>query len=147
MQRSGQASPKAEVGILLYPGCQSAMFLGMTDLLQTAGDFSVRHGGQPLRVSHWSRSEDGAFDRCYDTHPGQPGDLDVLIAPGRLSGPLTGADARPYADWLGAHHAEGSVLASSCGGAFLLAETGLLDGHRRPRIGLSERYSSRFTPM
>jgi hypothetical protein len=28
--------PKAEVGILLYPGCQMAMVHGMTDMLQTA---------------------------------------------------------------------------------------------------------------
>ncbi len=128
MQQADQAMPKAEVGILIYPDCQRAMFLGMTDLLQTASDISVSHGGQVLRISHWSRDPSGDFCRCFDTHPSKPGYPDIVIAPGRLTGPITGADATPYAEWLAERHARGSVLASSCGGAFLLAETGLLDG-------------------
>ncbi|RYE98994.1 MAG: hypothetical protein EOO77_36275, partial [Oxalobacteraceae bacterium] len=35
-----------------------------------------------------------------------------------------------WSNWLIAHHAEGAVLGSICGGTFLLAQTGLLDGRR-----------------
>jgi transcriptional regulator GlxA family with amidase domain len=126
----GSPSPVSatEVGILLYRGCQSAMVHGLTDMLMTASDFSVAHGGRTLRLSHWSPDEADSFARSFDTHPGLDGDANILVAPGRLSGPVTAEEAVPFARWLTAQHARGAVLASSCGGAFLLAETGLLDG-------------------
>jgi transcriptional regulator GlxA family with amidase domain len=123
-----QPAPKTEVGLLLYPGCQSAMIHGMTDLLQIASGFSAAHDGPMLRVSHWSRNEDGTIARSQDSHPGSELRPEILIVPGRLSGPVEHEEARPYAAWLRARHADGATLASNCGGAFLLAETGLLDG-------------------
>ncbi|MDB5703245.1 MAG: Transcriptional regulator containing an amidase domain and an AraC-type DNA-binding domain [Sphingomonas bacterium] len=120
--------PKAEVGILLYAGCQMAMVHGMTDLLQIAGGFSVEHGGAALRVSHWSLQDDGGFARSFDSHPGSERFPDMLIVPGRLTGPVEPDEAVPYARWLVERHAEGATLAANCGGAFLLAETGLLAG-------------------
>ncbi len=121
---------KAEVGLLLYPGCQMAMIHGMTDLLAIAGNFSEKHGGQRLRVSHWQRGDDGCFTRCYDTDPSSGGEPEVLIVPGRLSGPVTPEEAAPYARWLLNRHAQGATLVANCGGAFLLASTGLLAGRR-----------------
>ena len=118
----------AEVGVLLYPGCQSAMVHGLTDMLVTASGFSAARGGCTLRLSHWSPDEAGAFGRSFDSHPGAPGAADFIVAPGRLSGPVTAEEAVPFASWLKAQHARGAVLVSNCGGAFLLAETGLLAG-------------------
>jgi transcriptional regulator GlxA family with amidase domain len=118
----------AEVGILLYRGCQSAMVHGLTDMLVTASDFSAARGGPALRLSHWSPDEAGAFGRSFDSHPGAEGFADIIVTPGRLSGPVTAEEAIPFARWLTAQHARGAVLASNCGGAFLLAETGLLRG-------------------
>ncbi len=120
--------PAIEVGILLYRGCQSAMVHGLTDMLVTASDFSVSRGGQAVRLSHWSRDEADNFDRTYDTHPDVDGFADIIVAPGRLSGPVTAEEAVPFARWLTSQHSRGAVLASNCGGAFLLAETGLLSG-------------------
>ncbi|WP_246623396.1 GlxA family transcriptional regulator [Sphingomonas colocasiae] len=107
-----------------------AMIHGMTDLLAIAGSFSEKHGGQRLRVSHWRRDDDGGFMRCFDTDPGSDGEPQVLIVPGRLSGPVTPEEAAPYARWLLNRHAQGATLVSNCGGAFLLASTGLLAGRR-----------------
>jgi transcriptional regulator GlxA family with amidase domain len=118
----------AEVGILLYRGCQSAMVHGITDMLATASDFSVARGGRALRLSHWSPDEAGTFGRSFDTHQGAVGLADIIVAPGRLSGPVTPEEAVPFARWLRLQHARGAVLASNCGGAFLLAEAGLLRG-------------------
>jgi len=118
----------AEVGILLYAGCQSAMVHGLTDMLMTASDFSAARGSRTVRLSHWSCGETGEFVRGFDTQSGAGGLPDILIVPGRLSGPVTSEEAAPLARWLLAQHARGAVLASNCGGAFLLAETGLLDG-------------------
>jgi transcriptional regulator GlxA family with amidase domain len=130
-RRSGASAPRAgptEIGIVLYRGCQLAMVHGLTDMLVTASEFSVARGGSALRLSHWSPDETGTFVRSFDTHPGAEGLADMLVTPGRLTGPVTAEEAVPYARWLTAQHARGAVLASNCGGAFLLAETGLLRG-------------------
>lgn len=117
-----------EVALMLYPGCQMAMVHGITDLFAIASFHSINHGGDRLRVSHWEIGEDGAFARVFDTDPGRVGEPTVIIVPGRLTGPAGPNEAAPFAEWLGARHAEGATLASSCGGSFILAATGLLDG-------------------
>lgn len=137
---------KAEVGLLLYPGCQTSMVEGMTDLFTIAGDFSRRRGGPAIRVSHWRMDEGGGFGRVVDSHPGaEGGGPDVLVAPGRLRGPLSAEEAAPYARWLLDRHAQGAALAANCGGVFLLAATGLLAG--RPATThwcFADAFRSRF---
>jgi hypothetical protein len=76
----------AEVGILLYRGCQSAIVHGLTDMLVTASDFSSARGGGALRLSHWSPDGASNFARSFDTHAGVDGSADIIVAPGRLSG-------------------------------------------------------------
>jgi len=122
--------PKAEVGLVLYPGCQTAMVHGMTDLLDIAGHFSEKRGGPRLRVSHWRPGEDGCLGRVFDSHPdlSKPMEPTVLIVPGRLTGPMEIEEATPYARWLLDRHAQGATLAANCGGVFALAATGLLSG-------------------
>lgn len=129
MTVQGQAAPKAEVGIVLYPGCQTAMVHGMTDLLHIAGVCSVKRGGRALRVSHW-RADGGEWGRAFDTHPalGEALEPEVLVVPGRLTGPMDAEEAAPYARWLRERHASGTTLAANCGGVFTLAATGLLSG-------------------
>lgn len=122
---------RAEIGLVLYPGCQMAMVHGMTDLFDIAGQFAVSYGGAPVRVSHWRLRTEGGFERCYDTHPqGGEGNPAYLIVPGRLTGPAGADEAEPYARFMLDRHAQGTVLASNCGGAFILAATGLLAGRR-----------------
>lgn len=55
-------------------------------------------------------------------------DADLIIIPGwrRLAEPVP----LPLIEALRAAHARGAVLASLCSGAYVLAATGLLDGHR-----------------
>ncbi|TFB34988.1 GlxA family transcriptional regulator [Pseudomonas sp. F01002] len=73
-------------------------------------------GGQTLRV-----------DRSTVEIPR----TDLVLIPGFL---FTLKDALPafsaYGPWLRQQHAQGAVLASMCTAAFMLAETGLLDGVR-----------------
>ena len=52
--------------------------------------------------------------RSFDSRPGAVGLADVIIAPGRLSVPVTAEEAVPFARWLRAQHARGVKLASSC---------------------------------
>lgn len=128
MSESPQGAPAAEVGLLVYPGCQMAMVHGMTDLFAIANSFSTSHGGRWLRVSHWRQDECGDIVRCHDSAPGAGSCPTVIIVPGRLAGPVTAEEATPFVRWLLNRHAQGATLASNCGGAFMLAATGLLAG-------------------
>ncbi|WP_395677259.1 GlxA family transcriptional regulator [Inquilinus sp.] len=136
----------AEAGIVIYPGSQPAMIHGLTDLLRIASDVALHRGGGPvLRISHWAPDAAGRMARRYDSHPGGDGDPGILILPGRLSGPVEAAEAAPFTPWLAGCHARGTLLAAVCGGAFLLAETGLLSG--RPATthwAYAEAFRDRF---
>ncbi|MDI4666778.1 GlxA family transcriptional regulator [Xanthobacter autotrophicus] len=140
-------TPKAEVGIVLYPGCQTAMVHGMTDLLDIAGYFSHKRGGPRLRVSHWRPDDGGGWARAFDTHPdlGRAMEPSVLIVPGRLTGPMEADEAALYARWLLDRHAQGATLAANCGGVFALAATGLLSGRPATTHWLfADAFRSRF---
>ena len=107
-----------EIGILQYPGSQQAALYGLTDLFTIAASFSQEHGGPGLTVSH------------HNLHNGQiaPAHLTALIIPGTLAGVPPFPGMEPYSAWLHARHAEGTTICSVCGGAFVLASSGLLDG-------------------
>ena len=140
---------ETEVGILLYPGAQISAVLAMTDLFIVSNRFSPpRATAEPNRitVSHWgSEGEGNPPHRVYDTGSSTRAGPDVLILPPSLDSPATAAIAAPYLDWLRDLHSAGSILASICAGAFLLGETGLLDG--RPATThwiLEDQFRSRF---
>ena len=107
---------QVRIGILLYPGAQRSAAMGLADLFHVAG----RMAGEKDRVQV----------RMLEAPPAKPEDdaCHVLILPPSLEAPIAPDTAAPLARWLRARHAEGTVLASVCGGAFLLAETGLLTG-------------------
>ncbi|SIT79391.1 GlxA family transcriptional regulator [Pontibaca methylaminivorans] len=140
---------KAEVGILIYPGVQMSAVLAMTDLFIVSNRFSaprIAQGQDRIAVSHWRiETEDGPPRRVHETHPPTQTGPDVLILPPSLDSPATAAIAAPYLDWLRDRHAAGTILASVCAGAFLLGETGLLDG--RPTTThwfLEDQFRARF---
>jgi transcriptional regulator GlxA family with amidase domain len=115
------AHPFVEIGLVPYPGAQQAAIYGLTDLFDVANRFATLHqaGSTPLlHVSHRLPAEPGVADETPD----------VLIFVPRIGTPLTREGAAPFLDWVIEHHGKGATLATVCGGAFLLAETGLLDG-------------------
>jgi transcriptional regulator GlxA family with amidase domain len=139
--------PLVEVGMMTYPDCQMGMVHGISDLFAIAGRLAADHGRAPIRVSHWRLHEGGGFGRCYDSHPDEPAGHSpaVLIAPGSLHKLLEAGEIAPYARWLLDRHAQGAMLASNCGGSFLLASTGLLSG--RPATThwfFAEEFRTRF---
>lgn len=109
-----------EICILAYPGAQRAAVLGLTDLFEGA-ERARRERGVP---------ESGLVVRCWETAAGLPAPktpLAALILPPSLTDTPPGVDAA-ITDWIAARHREGTLVCSVCAGAFLLAETGLLDG-------------------
>lgn len=97
---------KSVIGILTYPGAQMSAVLGLSDL------FGIADRDERLQVQQLNGGEEA----------------DVIILPPSLQPPIKAEAATPFVEWLRARHAAGAVLASVCGGAFLLAETGLLAG-------------------
>ena len=143
------AEREAEVGLLIYPGAQMSAVLSMTDLFLVSNRFSSPHapsGPNRIAVSHWRIEAEGSPpQRVHDTGSSTHTVPEVLILPPSLDGPATAGIAAPYLDWLRDRHAEGTILASVCAGAFLLGETGLLDG--RPSAThwiLEDQFRSRF---
>src|SRR3546814_3339519 len=73
------------------------------------------------------------------------GPSDVLVLPPSLEAPISTDVAAPLARWLRKRHGDGSVLASVCGGAFVLGETGLLTG--RAVTTRSEEHTSELPSL
>lgn len=122
---------ETEVGLLIYPGAQMSAVLSMTDLFLVSNRFSSPHveTGNRIAVSHWRIEAEGSLpQRIHDTGSSTRAGPDVLILPPSLGSPATAEAAAPYLAWLRDRHAAGAILASVCAGAFLLGETGLLDG-------------------
>ncbi len=112
-------------GILHYPGSQLSAAMGLADLFTIAGRIAegADRGAPQVEVLQLDPTEHGT--------PGArkaPEAFQVLILPPSLEEPIKPEAAAPLAGWLRERHAEGATMASVCGGAFLLAETGLLAG-------------------
>lgn len=104
--------------------------MGLTDLFTIA--LKIAGQAHALRIVHLKADIDGPPRVVFDSQPDAPAEkdapCDVLILPPSLEAPITPEAAAPFASWLRERHAEGSVIASICAGAFLLGETGLLAG-------------------
>jgi transcriptional regulator GlxA family with amidase domain len=118
----------ADIGLLIYPGCQLAAIYGLTDLFRIAGEWAGEHK-RAIRVSHW-QADDDRVACIWDSHPGTSHRLTHVIAPPSIIMPEHMAPAPRAASWLIDQHSNGATLCSVCAGAFILAETGLIDGRR-----------------
>lgn len=116
----------ADIGLLIYPGCALAAIYGLTDLFHIAGDWTGEDK-RGIRVSHWQPDANGVT--CiWDSHPGNAHQLTHIIAPPSIIMPERMAPAPTAAAWMQDQHSRGATLCSVCAGAFVLAETGLIDG-------------------
>ncbi|WP_342588060.1 GlxA family transcriptional regulator [Rhizobium anhuiense] len=127
----GRVDVVSEIGLLIYPDCQLSAVHGLTDLFRIASQWAPQHSEQlkAIRVSHWQVVGDDVV--CiWDSHPGRPHRFGNVIAPPSIIMP---AQMRPMpvaASWMVDRHAEGATVCSVCAGAFVLAETGLINGRR-----------------
>jgi transcriptional regulator GlxA family with amidase domain len=126
------ASVTSEIGIVLYPGAQTAAIHGLTDLFGVAARIALdqQAGRPPVRVTHWqpAHNRDDQLACVYDSAPGGKPQPKVLIIPPtmvNLPDPDIPVGVVP---WLRGRHAAGVTLVSVCSGAFILAKTGLVDG-------------------
>ena len=123
------ASTAHEIGIVHYPGAQVACVLGLTDLFGVASTIALDQR-RSLRVTHWKPIRCGAanFSCVYDSAPrGSPKPRTLIIPPTMVNLPDPDVPTG-VVSWVRSHHAAGATLVSLCSGAFILAETGLVDG-------------------
>jgi transcriptional regulator GlxA family with amidase domain len=110
----------------------SATVHGLTDLFTVATRLARERLGANapmLRVSHWQpNSTHDSIDRAFDTHPQLTGFPVAIVVPGSWQGPPSAEVSCCLVKWLLERHTAGSTLCSVCGGAFVLAATGLLAG-------------------
>ena len=131
------------IGIVLYPGAQLSAALGLADLFRIAGRVADRadQGAPQLQV----RTIEPTADGLPAAAAGDDAPCHVLILPPSLEAPIQPDVAAPLAGWLRERHAEGAILASVCGGAFLLAETGLLSARAATTHWIyTEEFRGRF---
>jgi transcriptional regulator GlxA family with amidase domain len=126
------ARTEHEIGIVDYPGAQVACILGLTDMFGVASTVTLdqwRFGLSQLRVTHWRprHSRDANLSCVYDSAPHGSPKPRTLIIPPTLVDPNPDVPAG-VVTWVRNLHAAGSSLVSLCTGAFILAQTGLVDG-------------------
>lgn len=143
-----ETAAKAEIGVVVYPDAQLGAVHGLTDLVTVANKQARERLGPDaprLRCSHWRLGPHGAMRRVFDSDDGAPGEPDFLILPPAITAPMGREQAAPYARWLSARHDAGATLCSVCAGAFLLGETGLLDGREATtHWSFEAEFSQRF---
>lgn len=139
----------ADIGLLMYPGSQTAAIHGLTDLFEVANRIADELGPSHLprlRVSHWQADHNAEPQRVFGSFSAaDTGPLIAVLIPPSLSG-LPGTEAMEgLSRWVLAQHAAGAIIGTVCLGVFVLAQTGLLNGraattHWSQAGVLSERY-------
>ncbi|MEM1048176.1 MAG: GlxA family transcriptional regulator [Pseudomonadota bacterium] len=130
------SSPSYTIGVLAYPGAQLAAVYGLLDLFATANRLAHQNGHAAPQVSGL------ILDRFVDAKTEK---LAALIVPPSLDGGAPYEAVPGLAAGIRHHHAEGAVVCSVCAGAFLLAETGLLDGRTvTTHWALADRFAETY---
>lgn len=131
-------------------GTTNGGMYGLTDLFGYASEFAAKRQDRvaepPVRITHWRADDDDAMIRCtYDSFPGLPHALSVVIIPNNHRGITEPDRESPFINWLRLKHTQGVVLAAVCGGVFILAKTGLLAGRQATtHWAFSDQFSTQF---
>ena len=138
---STAAAPLPRIAIVATPLSSASVVYGMYDMFKSAGrDWPwVVKGeyGQPVLDPFIVAAQPGHVTGCnglpirVDMPMSDCAAPDVVCVPESLLA-IDDREAGMFqreAAWLRRCHAEGSLMATACSGAMLLAEAGLLDGH------------------
>jgi len=120
-----------DIGVLLYPGVQTAAVHGLTDLFAVANRIADELQAEQLpvlRVSHWRAEAHGTPQQVFSSHDTQADSLVAVLIPPSLGGLPETVQLKGIERWLVDHHASGATLGAVCVGALVLAHTGLLNG-------------------
>lgn len=128
-----------KIGILVLEDCTSMAMVGPMEILNKAGRYYNELNEIENNDSFFDVKLVSLNSKMVNTANNYPlychntisdvGKLDMVIIPG-LDGNIDEQLERNYqfVDWVKEQHGEGTEIASICTGAFILAETGLLNG-------------------
>jgi transcriptional regulator GlxA family with amidase domain len=123
-------TPPKTVAILLFEGANAIDVAGPLEAFAAIRQDDGQSPG--YRISSWSlgellvRSESG-LKLCADSAPPTSPRADLLLIPGG-QGVREPETLRTLSQWIGKHHARFERIATICTGAYVLAESGLVDG-------------------
>lgn len=122
-----------EIAIASYPDAWRAAVYGLTDMFSVAAKYELQQSGpdgRQLRISHHELNASGSVSKVYDTHPAERERalVAVVLPPGLGDDLPFGERMGAFPEWIRSHHQAGAIICSACGGASLLAQTGLLSG-------------------
>ncbi len=126
-----------KISFLLAENCFSSGIAGLLDTFTIANLWQQQLSGPGKQlfatelVSADGRpvTSSGCIRLMAQRSIAETGDAEYIIIPPLVPGPHLGSQAtREIKGWLTANHRAGVPIAAICTGAFLLAETGLLDG-------------------
>ncbi|WP_413559000.1 GlxA family transcriptional regulator [Bdellovibrio sp. HCB209] len=140
-----------EIAILLYQNYQPSAVYGLMDLFEIANRYMADYlpdENRFIRISHWKikNQKKNEMECVFDTHPelGANKPSFILIPPS-LNKLITPEAASPWAEWVTKQHKSGVSVCSVCSGAFVLGETGLLNGRGATTHWLfKEEFQNRF---
>lgn len=130
------------LGILAIEGCMMSSIASSSDALSVAAALAqIRHPVGGLRLESIVFGARGQSQISTSTGlnisglAAPPEDIDVLLIPGVMHSSVHDLVDRiqrmqPEMELIRAMHLRGVAIAGTCSGSLLLAESGLLDGHR-----------------
>ncbi|RTE66761.1 helix-turn-helix domain-containing protein [Amphritea opalescens] len=134
------------VVILLYPGVMRSAVEGLRELFELAGRLSqAQQGSLQFSVRLLEHTE---VQRVDGGLPGEDDRPQVVILPPCLTDQFYTIEQPQLSGWLREMHGAGALLCSVCAGAFVLAQTGLLN--QRPATThwlLTERLAQQYSEV
>lgn len=128
------------IAIVHYPGALLSAVQGLAEQFYLANRICVQQGMDAVfKTQIFSRQQ------LAERVEGQLEPLHVVILPPCLEGDYYLTPEALLIDWLKQQHRNGAIVGSVCAGAFVLAETGLLDQRRvTTHWGLAEDFARRY---
>ncbi len=143
--KPNQTSGSRAVALLAYDDCQGSAISSLVEVLDIANLYASRGDPQATPLFRWvivspegkPPTAMGGLRMAVAGSPAAVPAPDLIFIPGLHFTGDTGAFvqqtkalAARCGSWLRKQHEEGRAIAVSCAGAFVLAETGLLDGRK-----------------
>ncbi len=117
------------VAIFNYPDAQLSAIHGITDILTTSNRFIKKNGilSPIFQITHWSLTNDQKKIKKTYSSTDNDTPFTILIIPPSLTMDLNYSIHNNIIQWIQSHYKNGAIISSICMGAFILAQTNLIN--------------------